>query len=1103
MKRIVSYFIKYPITADVTLVLIAVLGIFGLMSMRSTFFPETETTLISIRIVYPGASPEEIEEGVVLKIEDNLSGVTGVERTTSVSQENSAAIVVETKDDSDIDEVLTDVKNAVDQISSFPIGMEPPVIAKQEFLTNAINFALSGDVDLRTLKKFANDIEKDLLASPNISKIDISGFPEEEIVVNVREDDLRRFNLTFDQVVRSVQGENIEISGGTIKGVEEELLIRSKNKNYFAAGFQDIVVATSADGRKVKLYEVADVKDTWSESANSVIVNGRPAAFINVNNTTDENLIGISREVTTYLDDFNQRDLPVKTTVINDGAVTLSQRVDLLTENGTVGFILVLIILALFLQIRLAFWVALAIPISFLGMFILAPIFGVSINILSLFGMILVIGILVDDGIVISENIYRHWEMGKDRFTAAVDGTLEVLPAVLGAILTTMVAFGSFLYIAGTTGQFFSEMAIVVILTLAFSLIEGTFVLPAHISHSKALERKEAEETETQTGFFAAIGNGFDRAQQFFWDLMEWMKMKLYAPSLRFFLRNSVLGLAIPIGLMLLATSLFRGGFVKGTFFPTIEADFIQASLKMPAGTPESVTVDGLIQMEKAVLKVNEKYKSQRADGQDVVTIVSRNIGGGGSGFGGVQDASSLASGGANVGGLFINLLDSEARNIKASQLAEDFRKETGIVYGAESMTYSITGPFGDPVSVSLRSENLSELTLAVNELKAEMGKMSDLRDIRDNNQIGLQEINIQLKEKAKLLGLSPQFVIAQIRQGFFGAEAQRIQRGEDEVKVWVRYSREDRSSIGKLEQMRIRTVDGSSYPLGELADFDFGRGIIAINHLDGAREVRIISDVASSDVSPQEANAYISSTILPPILAKYPSVRFSEEGQARENAKTMNSALPVFGIALMIILTIIILTFRSLSQTIAVGITLPFGFIGVIVGHWILGFPISMLSFLGVFALIGIMVNDALVLVNAFNGLIRDGKSFGEAIYEASLSRFRPIFLTSLTTIFGLIPLIFEKSFQAQFLIPTAISVAFGLAVATFVILITLPVLLVMFNEYKRFILWIWNGEWVPATSIEPAYEGRQNQFWKWAITSFAFIAAIMLLGQIPQLFS
>ncbi len=1103
MKGLINYFIKYPISGNVLLFLILAFGIIGLMSMRSTFFPENESKIIQVQTIYPGASPEEIEEGIVAKIEDNLEGLTGIDRVTSVSKENSGNITIEIIRGQNIDIILQDVKNAVDQINSFPEGMESPIIFKLEVLNRAVNFAISGDVSLKTLKRFAREIEDDLLAQDGISKVELLGFPEEEIEVAVKENDLRAYNLTFDEVVRAVGQANIEITGGTIKAEDEELLIRAKTKSYYAKGLEDLVVTTLPDGRKVNLTDIGTVRDIWADTPNRSYINGKPAVRINVSNTIEEDLIGISSFVTNYIDEFNEKNDVVKASLIDDGAILLNQRIDLLANNGFIGFFLVILLLAMFLQVRLAFWVAIAIPVSLLGMFMVANFVGVSINVISLFGMILVIGILVDDGIVISENIYSHFEQGKSRFRAALDGTMEVIPAVFAAIATTMVAFGSFLFLDGITGDFFSEMSVVIILTLLFSLIEGAFILPGHVAHSLVREGGSHEhepyagngeigfnhdEKDIQTnGTLSANGTPKqpNRVQAFFlsiqdrlWGFMDWMKDRLYAPILRYLMDNVFLGLAIPVVLFMISLGLIQGGFVETTFFPVIEGDLITITLEMPAGTREFITEEKLDKIEAAVWKVNEQYKSERADGKDVILIVNKNLG-----------PTTYQ------GNMLVKLLDSETRNIRTLELSERLRKEVGIIYGAETLTFGAANPFGKPVSIAMFGNNLNQLDDAVNELKGKMGEMPDLRDITDTNQEGLREVNLKLKEKAYLLGLTPQIIAFQVRQGFFGAEVQRLQRGEDEVKVWVRYDLTDRSSIDKLEDMRIRTANGQAYPLKEVAEYEVERGVIAINRLDGKREIRVEADVASGDVSTTEVITIVTDELLPPILAKYPSVSFSLEGQVRENAKTGASAGTVFPIALLLIVTIIILTFRSYSQTIAVLAIIPFGFIGVVLGHLVFDKQISILSGLGIFALIGIMVNDALVLVSAHNNLIQQGKKFREALYEASLSRFRPIFLTSITTIAGLGPLVFEKSFQAQFLIPMALSVAFGLAVATLIILITLPVILVITNQLKVMSVALYEGKRPDPTSVEPALEGRKGYSFLYVGVILAFVALIVLI--------
>ena len=1081
MRSFISYFIKYPITGNVLMILILIFGLMGLSSLKSTFFPETETKLIAISLIYPGASPEEIEEGVVNKIEDNLKGLTGVDRVTSVSRENAGTVTVEIKRGYDIDLLLQDVKNAVDQIPSFPANLEPPVVFKQEFLTVALNFALSGDVDLATLKRYAREVETDLLNEPGISKVSLSGFPDEEIEIRVREEVLRAYGITFDQVSRAVSTSNLELTGGTIKGKDEEVLIRTRSKNYYAEQLRELEVATAADGRTVYLYEVAEIRDQFQDTPSASYVNGDPSVNISVSNTIDESLLDIADKVNVFVEEFNEKHSDVQATVINDGSVLLRQRIDLLANNGAVGILLVLVLLAMFLQLRLAFWVALAIPVSFAGMFMIGALVGLQINVLSLFGMILVIGILVDDGIVISENIFSHWERGKDPMTAAIDGTMEVLPAVMSAILTTMVAFALFFFLDGITGDFFKDVALVVILTLGFSLVEGALILPAHVAHSKALIREENKKETV-----------IDRIQKVLSNFMEWMRVKLYEPQLRLIFKRPILGLVLPVALLMIAFSFIGGGLLKTTIFPVIEGDFITTNIKMPAGTPEDVTGRWLTHVEEAAWRVNERYKSRRPDGLDVVKYVNKS-----------------QAGSTYEGNILINLLDSETRQTVPSQasslaIADSIKAEAGMILGAEEVSYTLASPFGKAVSIAMFSNNLGQLEQAVETLKDSLNGYSDLRNVVDNNQTGLRELNITLKDKARLLGLDLQIVVGQVRQGFFGAEVQRLQRGEDEVRVWVRYDESDRESVGDLEDMRIRTASGQSFPLKDVANISPTRGVIAINHLDGKREIRVEADAASADVSTNDVLTEIETVLMPKILANYPSVYFSMEGQTRDNAKTgasISRVGPVIGIFLFVI---IILTFRSFSQTLAVFSIIPFGLIGVLFGHWMLGKPFSfILSGLGVLALVGIMVNDALVLVSQFNNLIKQGKPFKEALFEAASGRFRPIFLTSVTTIAGLLPLIAEKSLQAQFLIPMAITIAFGLAVATLLVLVTLPSMMLMANWYKRMLVWLWEGKEPEATSIEPALEGRKSYFGLWLSGTLAIIAVFVILATIPSMFA
>jgi len=1041
VKRLIAYFIKYPVSGNVIMFLILIFGFFGLRELKSTLFPESESKIILIQVVYPGASPEEIENGIIIKVEDNLKGLSGVERVSSVSSENAGTVTVEVLKSYDTDLILQDVKNAVDQINSFPVGMEPPVIFKKENLNFAYSFALTGDVDLRTLKKYARKVEDDFLAVDGISKVELTGFPDEEIEISLRELDMRKFNLSFTEITNAVRKANIEITGGTIKSETEELLIRANTKGYFAEDLRDIVVKSKPDGSRTLLRYVADVKDIWADRPSENFINGTPAVVVTLQNTMDEDIIFIADEARSYVEKFNAENNVIRAVEVRDGTVNLRQRIELLTENGLIGFILVLVFLALFLQIRLAFWVAISIPIAFSGMFILANGYDLTINVISLFGMILVIGILVDDGIVIGENIYQQYEKGKKPLQAAVDGTLQVFPAVTSAVLTTMVAFSTFYFLDGRLGDFGPSMAFVVMSTLLFSLIEGAFILPAHVAHSKALSR-ESKKTLVERKMAA---------------FMNWMKFKLYAPALMFSMRNKLFVAAIFIFLFFLTIGGFRGGFIKTTFFPFIERDNIEVVVEMPPGTRDYITQDVLNRIEKAAWATDAAIKKTRLDSLSVVNTVQKILGPN-----------------PNEGKVSIRLLDNETREMRSYIIANAIRDSVGPVHLAQNISYGGGQPFGKPVSVSLLGNDLDELQKGKEILKEEMLRMTALKDVVDNDKKGIKEVNIRLKPNAFLLGLQLQDIVAQVRQGFFGGEIQRLQRGIDEVKVWVRYREEDRSSLGNLEDMRIRLSDGKSIPLREIATYEIERGLMAINHLDSKREFRIEADLADPGESAIELMANLEEGVIQDILAQFPSLSYSFEGQSKQSEKTGKSGKKVIPIILIIMLAIITLTFRSFGQAFIVFVMIPFGIIGVGWGHWLHGVQVSLLSGFGIIGLIGIMVNDSLVLVSRFNDLMKEGLSFDEAIYEAGLSRFRAIILTSVTTIAGLAPLILERSFQAQFLIPMAIAVAYGLFIATFTTLILLPISLMGLNIFNRNLGWLWTGRKPQKEEVETAYKEK-----------------------------
>jgi multidrug efflux pump subunit AcrB len=1047
MRKVIAYFIKYPVAVNVIIIGLVLLGVLGYSTMRSSFFPLTDSRIININVAYPGASPFEMEEGVVLKIEDNLKGLIGIERVTSVSRENSAAITVEVLKGYDINVALADVKNAVDKVPNFPTGMEPPVIAKVESVLETVSFVVTGnEISLKALKEIARNIESDLRRMPGISQVNISGFPEEEIEIAVREDDLRKYNITFNEIAQAVSRTNIISTGGSIKTTAEEYLIRAKNRIYYGDEMDELVIKATNQGQVIRLKDVATVRDRWNENPNRLYYNGALSVRIQVNNTNSEDLISSAERINQYIENYNQKNEQVQLKITRDSSITLNQRTDLLVKNAWQGILLVAFFLSLFLRPRLAFWVAAGLPVAFFGMFMLADYFDVTINVLSLFGMIIVIGILVDDGIVISENIYHHYEKGKNPIRAAIDGTMEVLPPIISAITTTILAFSIFFFLDARIGEFFSEVAVVVTLTLLISLIEALIILPAHVAHSRALDR---------TAKTYKINIYAEQA-------MDYMRDRLYGPVITFFVKNKFFGLVVPVFFLIITFGALAGGIIKITFFPSIASDRVSINLSMPQGTNEKITDSIISMIEDKAWIVGEEF-TQRQTGQvPVIDNIIKNIGPG----------TSTAS-------LSINLLPGENRDFSAIEITNAIRESVGKVYGVENLSFGSGGNFGgSPVSVSLVGNNVAELKAAKEALKAELAENPELKDITDTDPQGIKEITINLKDNAYLLGFTLSDVISQVRSGFFGLQVQRFQRGQDEIRVWVRYDRGERESIRNLDDMRIVSPTGERVPFTEIADYEIKRGEIAINHIEGQREIQINADIKDQKkVSAAEVNEQIKTEIIPGIQKMYPSVSALFEGQNRESEKLTNSIKVPGTIILVLIYIVIVFTFRSFSQPIMLILLVPFSIVGVAWGHYIHGFPINMLSLLGIIALVGIMVNDGLVLISKFNIYLKEGMKFDDALIAAGKSRFRAIFLTTVTTIAGLAPLIFETSRQAQFLIPMAISIAYGIAVATLLTLLTLPIMLSLVNNVKVYSKYLWVGQKPERESLERAIKELKHE--------------------------
>ncbi|MGB1039249.1 MAG: efflux RND transporter permease subunit [Flavobacteriales bacterium] len=1029
MQKLIAYFIKYPIATWIVVIGFVLFGLLGYKSLTSSFFPLSESRIITINLAYPGASPQEMEEGVVLKIEDNLKGIEGIDRVTSKSYENTAQITIETFKGYNTDIILADVKNAVDKVPSFPSGMEPPVIAKQQATRQTISFSVNGNgVPLKVLKQKAQQIEKELLRMDGISQVKLSGFPDEEIEIAVTEAKLRAYNLNFQQVAQAVSQNSLVTTGGSIKTSSEEYLIRASTRAYFAKDLENIVVKSDIQGSVVLLKQVAILRDRFNETPNASFFNGNKSVNMTVQNTNSEDLISSAEKVKKYIAKYNSTSSDIKLNVTSDSSITLVDRTNLLLKNGWQGMMLVLIILSFFLKPRIAMWVAFGLPISFLGMFAIAGFFDVTINVLSLFAMIIVIGILVDDGIVIAENIYSHHEKGKSPIRAAIDGTIEVIPPIISAILTTILAFATFLFLDGRIGEFFSEVSVIVLLTLSVSLIEALLILPSHISHSKTLQKG------TKPFKFNL------KAEQF----MNFMRDKLYTPVLNFTMKFKFISFSIFVAFFIITLGALFGGVIRFTFFPQIASDRVQITLNMPQGTNENVTDSLISRLEESVWEVNADLGKKQTGRDSVVLNVIKTIGPG----------SSKAS-------LTVNLLQGELRDFSSPEITNAIQDTADEIIGAESLVFGSGSVFGgSPIAVSLLGNNIKELKAAKAELKSELENISGVKDITDNDPQGIKEIDINLKSNAYLLGFTLNDVMSQVRSAFFGAQAQRFQRGEDEIKVWVRYDKSERMSINNLYNMQLVSPSGTRVPFSEIANYSIARGEISINHLEGQREIQVKADLVNPKASASDYMANIKDSIMPPILAKYSSVTPLYEGQNREAVKTQRSLNPTGWIILIFIYVVIAFTFRSYSQPFVLIFLVPFSLIGIGWGHWIHGFSINMLSMLGIIALIGIMVNDGLVLISKFNINLKQGMKFEDALMEACKSRFRAIFLTTITTVAGLTPLIFETSLQAQFLIPMAISIVYGILIATVLTLLLLPIFLSTVNTVKVYVKWFWDTE-------------------------------------------
>ncbi|MCB9196433.1 MAG: efflux RND transporter permease subunit [Flavobacteriales bacterium] len=1051
MRKFISFFIKYPIWANAIIIVTALFGLINMLTLTHSFFPELDPNKITISVAYPGASPVEIEEGITTLIEESLIGLEGIKEISSKSMENRCQITIESEEKVDINVLAQEVKNAVDGISSFPAGAERPIVVADKSrgmagMGGIVGFiSLTGDVSLEDLKAKSDEIEKELIALDNLSQVEVVGFPPQIISIEIRENDLIKYGLTFSVIAQKIKSQNLDITAGTIKTNSEELYIRLTNKTTDAELLKNVVVGSALDGQLIRLMDVADVKFEFSDVALKSFVNGKQNATILIKKLNSEHLGKISNAVNGYIKKFNRDNdnYKMKTLFMFDDL--LGQRIEMLTSNLTFGLILVCIVLGLFLSLRLSVWVAFGIPFSMLGMFWMGGLYGMSINMISLFGMILVVGILVDDGIVIAESIYSHYEKGKTPIQAALDGTMDVLSSVFTSVLTTIVAFGFLLFVGGDMAMM-EEMAFSVVACLAFSLIEAFLVLPSHLASKKILapvevswyrkvrERIERAIFKVRDGYFIVATKFVKRYRWFVWG---------------------------PMVFIVIIIMLIGSGVIKTAFYPNIPFNDIQVDVSYKPGEREFRTENTMMYLQDLVFQYADSLEAEF--GEPIITNITTTIG----------NAQRIGETGTHAGSLRITVKEQNFISTLAvsNNIKDLIPKDTVATF--EKFAVGGDTPFGNDISLSIQSTNRTEIATAASWLKEKIKSYPEVKDVVDNAGAGNRELQLELYDKAYALGLDEIQIVNQIRQGFFGEEVQRVIIGREEVKIWARYPMEDRNDFSDLDNMKIKTAFGQEFPLNTLASYKVSRGNVTINHIDGKQEVRVYGSLYNSELS-SDLNSKLQREVFPELMKKFPNTQVVVKGQAEKAADSGKRMLIAFALSILLILIILSLNFASFYQARIILMVIPVGIFSALLGHGIEGIPFSLFSFWGIIALVGILVNDAVVLLDQYNKGLKEGMSAPEAVLNAGKTRFRPVILTSLTTVVGLYPLIMEKSFQAQFLIPMAVSVAYGVLFGTIILLFFFPPLIMYMNDMRRARFWLWRGGENPPTKIEvePVYK-------------------------------
>ena len=1032
MHSAINWFARNSVAANLLMTILILAGVMALMTVHQQTFPNIDPEIVSISVPYLGAAPEEAEEGVCIRIEEAVEGTVGIKKIRSNASEGLCTVQVELNEDVDPIEALNEIKSKVDGINTFPKETEKPIVSKFVYPHQVMDLVLYGEVGERTLKELGRQVRDEIAAIPGISQVQLTYVRPYEISIEVSEHTLRRHAMTLQQVVDVVRQTSLDMPGGNIKTAGGDILLRTKGQAYVAQEFEDIVVLSLPDGGKVYLDEIATVVDGFEEGELAARFSGTPAVVVKVSRIGTEDIIDIAGWVNDYAAELKPRLPPgVSLATWQDGSEILRNRIDSLLRTGSGGLLLVLLILALFLRFRLAMWVAAGIPIAMLGAVAMFPYANLEISTLSVMAFILVLGIIVDDAIVVGERVYAHEQMGKSPIRAAIDGTWEVSVPVIFGVLTTMAAFLPLIIASGRMAAVFGAIGWVVIISLVFSIIESQLILPAHLAHRN--------HSVSQSG----LGRRWTRMQDALARRLEHFAMHPYRRFLEGAIRHRYLTVAIGLAVLVVALGMILSGRIIISFFPGVEGDVVYASLEMPVGTAISETIEAVKLLEQGAELVREELDSNLAPGEPsrinaLLTSIGSHLHRGG-------PPRTSGPGSSNIADVAMELIPLDDRKGVTSREAGDrWRELTGLIPGAVKLTFSADQfSAGSAVDFQLSGRDVDQLRTVAAELRVELSRYDGVYDISDSFRAGKQEIKLSLLPEARNWGLTLNDLAEQVRSAFYGAEAQRIQRGQDDVRVMVRFPESERRSIGNLEDMRIRTSDGTEVPFTSVAGFEIGRGFSAISRLDGQRVVNVTAEINRSISSPEAVIGSMMRQSVPRVLANHRGVSIGLAGEQEERSNSMKSLAAGAVLALVIIYTLLAIPLRSYIQPLVIMSVIPFGAVGAIVGHYVMGWGMQFFSLLGIIALSGVVVNASLVLVDFVNRQRREGVELTEALVRAGVVRFRPIILTSVTTFMGLLPLLSRGGDPSTaFIIPMAISLAFGVVFATVITLVMVPAL-------------------------------------------------------------